>query len=338
MSLLNCRWTEGFQASRLGGMNRRALLLFLGLGIAWGIPYLLIKVAVGEITPSQLVLSRTLLAAAILMPLALARGAVMPVLQRWRPVVAFTLVEIAIPWVTLGAAEQTLASSTTGLLISAVPIVGVLLAFLTGRHERLSPSAWLGLALGAAGVGALVGLDVSGSSMSAVGLLAVTVVGYAMGPAILSRFLSDLPGVGVMAVSLTLAAVIYVPVVLLDTGVPTQLPSGDVVASVVVLSAVCTAAAFLLLFALIGEVGPVRATTITYVNPAVAVIAGAIFLDEPVTVWTVAGFALVVVGSYLVNRRASPPDRAPGSRVSDSDPTVTSPTGGHSVSDELAPC
>lgn len=319
-------------------MNRRALLLFLGLGIAWGIPYLLIKVAVGEITPSQLVLARTVLAAAMLMPLALARGAVMPVLRRWRPVVAFTLVEIAIPWVTLGAAEQSLPSSTTGLLISAVPIVGVLLAFLTGRRERLSQSAWLGLALGAAGVGALVGLDVAGSSMSAVGLLAVTVVGYAMGPAILSRFLSDLQGMGVMAVSLTLAAVIYVPVVLVDTGVPTQLPSGDVVASVLVLSAVCTAAAFLLLFALIGEVGPVRATTITYVNPAVAVVAGALFLHEPVTIWTVAGFALVVLGSYLVNRRVTTPEPAREGRTADSHPTVTSPAGGQSASDELAPC
>ncbi len=284
-------------------MSRRAVLFFLSLGVAWGIPYLLIKVAVGELTPSQLVLARTALAALMLLPLAAARGAVRPVLRRWRPVVAFTVVEIAVPWVTLGAAEQALPSSTTGLLISAVPVVGVLLAFATGRRERLAPSAWFGLALGAAGVAALVGLDVAGSDLGAVGLLAVTVVGYAMGPAILSRSLSDLQGVGVMAVSLTLAAAVYVPVVLIDTGVPNGMASNDVVGSVVVLSAVCTAAAFLLLFALIGEVGPVRATTITYVNPAVAVVAGALFLDESVTVWTLVGFALVVLGSYLVNRR-----------------------------------
>jgi drug/metabolite transporter (DMT)-like permease len=77
------------------------------------------------------------------------------------------------------------------------------------------------------------------------------------------------------------------------------------------LAAVCTAAAFMLLFALVNEVGPVRATTITYLNPAVAVVAGALVLDEPVTVWTVVGFALVVTGSYLVNRggRAPQPDQ-----------------------------
>jgi drug/metabolite transporter (DMT)-like permease len=68
----------------------------------------------------------------------------------------------------------------------------------------------------------------------------------------------------------------------------------------------------MLLFALVGEVGPVRATTITYLNPAVAVVAGALVLDEPVTVWTIVGFVLVVTGSYLVNRRgrAAPPATA----------------------------
>ena len=81
------------------------------------------------------------------------------------------------------------------------------------------------------------------------------------------------------------------------------LPSGKVVLSVALLAVVCTAAAFLMLFALVGEVGPVRATTITYVNPAVAVLAGVIILDEPFTVWTAVGFVLVVAGSFLVNRR-----------------------------------
>jgi drug/metabolite transporter (DMT)-like permease len=109
-----------------------------------------------------------------------------------------------------------------------------------------------------------------------------------------------------MASALTLTALAYVPVVLLTDGVPGPLPSADVVASVVTLGVVCTAAAFMLLFALVGEVGPVRATTITYLNPAVAVIAGALVLSEPVTVWTVVGFALVVTGSYLVNRGGRP--------------------------------
>ncbi len=283
-------------------MSRRAATLFLGLGVAWGIPYLLIKVAVEELSPAELVLARCAIAAVLLLPIAFARGAVRPVLQHWRWLVAFTIIEIAIPWVALGSAEERLSSSTTGLLIAAVPLVGLGFAFVTGQAERLSAAGWLGLALGIAGVAALVGLDVETSDLGAVGYLGITVLGYAIGPAILARRLGALPGIGVMAVALTLTSLMYVPVVLVADGVPTGMPSTDVVVSVVLLATVCTAAAFLLLFALVGEVGPVRATTITYINPAVAVIAGAVVLDEEVTVVTVVGFLLVVAGSYLVNK------------------------------------
>jgi drug/metabolite transporter (DMT)-like permease len=287
-------------------VSRRAVLLFLALGVAWGIPYLLIKVSVDQISSAQLVLGRTGLAALILLPIAVARGALRPLLPFWHWMLAFAAVEIAVPWVLLGSAETRLPSSTTGLLIAAVPLAGVGIAFVTGRAERLSPVAWIGLALGVVGVAALVGLDVGGSDLGAVAELGVVVIGYAAGPAILSRPLRGLPGIGIMSSALTLTALAYVPVVLVTDGVPGPLPSAKVVWSVVALAAICSAAAFMLLFALVTEVGPVRATTITYLNPAVAVVAGALVLDEPVTVWTVAGFVLVVTGSYLVNRGARP--------------------------------
>ena len=290
-------------------MPRRAAVLFLALGVVWGIPYLLIKVAVDELSPAQIVLARTGIAALILLPIALVQRAVRPVLRHWRWLLVFTVVEIAVPWVLLGSAETHLPSSTTGLLVAAVPLAGVAIAFLTGRAERLTSGAWLGLVLGIVGVVALVGFDVGGSDLGAVAQVGVVVIGYAAGPAILSRPLSGLPGIGIMSTALTITALVYVPVVLLTDGPPGPLPSGDVVASVVTLGVVCTAVAFMLLFALVNEVGPVRATTITYLNPAVAVVAGALVLGEPVTVWTVVGFALVVTGSYLVNRggRPAPP-------------------------------
>jgi drug/metabolite transporter (DMT)-like permease len=287
-------------------MTRRAAVLFLSLGVVWGIPYLLIKVAVDEISPAQLVLGRTALAALILLPIAVTRRAVRPVLRHWRWLLVFVLVEIAVPWVLLGSAETRLPSSTTGLLIAAVPLAGLAIAFTTGRAERLAPTAWTGLAMGIVGVAALVGFDVGGSDLGAVAEIGVVVIGYAAGPAILSRALHGLPGIGIMAAALTITAVAYVPIVLVTDGMPGAPPSGKVVWSVLALAALCTAAAFMLLFALVNEVGPVRATTITYVNPAVAVVAGALVLDEPVTVWTVLGFALVVTGSFLVNRGGRP--------------------------------
>src|ERR1700709_1078239 len=103
-------------------MSRRAVALFLTLGVVWGIPYLLIKVAVDELSPAQIVLGRTAIAALILLPLALPPGAVPRGPGPWRWLLIFAVVEIATPWVLLGSAETRLPSSTTGLLVAAVPL------------------------------------------------------------------------------------------------------------------------------------------------------------------------------------------------------------------------
>lgn len=284
-------------------MTRRGVLMFLALGMIWGIPYLLIKVAVAELEPAMLVLARTVLAALILLPIAAARRELLPALRRWRPLFAFAAVEIALPWYFLNSAERTLPSSTAALLLAAVPLAGVAIAFLMGRAERLTGRNWLGLAFGVAGVAALVGLDVAGSDMFAVAEMAVVVVGYALGPAILVRWLAGIPSLGIIALSLATTAVVYLPIVLLSGVWPAALPSAQTVGAVVVLAAVCSAAAFMLLFGLIAEIGPVRATSIVYVNTAVAVAAGALVLSEQVTAWTLIGFVLVLAGSYFVTQR-----------------------------------
>lgn len=284
-------------------MSRRGILLFAVLGIAWGIPYLLIKVAVQEVDPAFVVLGRSAIGAIVLLPLVIARRQVLPVLRRWRPLLAYTVAEIVVPWYFLSSAETRLPSSTAGLLLAAVPLVGVAVAALTGRPERMTGVNWLGVLAGTIGVAALVGLDVAGSDLIGVAEMAIVVVGYAIGPVILARHMSDLPGTGVVALSLGITAVLYIPFVTLLGSWPTRLPSPAAIGSIVTLGVVCSAAAFLILFALIAEMGPVRVTTITYVNPAVAIVAGAAVLHERVTVWTLVGFVLVLTGSYLVSRR-----------------------------------
>jgi drug/metabolite transporter (DMT)-like permease len=294
-----------------GRVTGRGVVLFASLAVAWGIPYLLIKVAVGELDPAMVVFGRSALGALALLPLAMYRKQVLLVLRRWRPLLAYTVVEIVVPWYFLSTAETRLPSSTAGLLIAAVPLVGVAVALAFGRPERLSAANWAGILLGMLGVAALVGLDVAGSDLIAVAQVGIVVVGYAIGPAILSKWMSDLPGVGVVAVSLGLTGIVYLPIVSLTGGWPVTVPSPPVIGSVVVLALVCSAAAFLLMFALIGEIGPVRTTTITYVNPAVAIVAGVLILGERLTVWTVLGFALVLAGSYLVTRRRAGPEAPP---------------------------
>jgi drug/metabolite transporter (DMT)-like permease len=282
-------------------LSRRGWLLFLAMGVIWGIPYLFIKVAVGHISPASLVLLRTGLAAVLLVPVAAWRGELRPLLNSWRPLLAFSAIEIAIPWLFLNHAELRLSSSLAGLLLAAVPLVGAVLGWMTGS-DRLDWRRCTGLGIGIAGVAALVGLDLGTGDIGALLQMAVVAVCYAVGPFILARYLSDQPGLGVVAASLLITAVVFtVPGII---ALPDQWPPAEAVWSVVVLAVVCTAVAFLTFFALIDEVGPTRATVITYLNPAVAVTLGVVFLDEPFTVGIVVGFTLVILGSALATRRS----------------------------------
>ena len=278
-------------------MSHRGWWLFLVMSVVWGLPYLLIKVALAELDVATLVLVRTALASALLLPVALARHQVGPVLRRWRPLLLFTAVEICLPWYFLGYAEQRLSSSLTGLLVAMVPLLGALLALTGAHHERLSGRRLLGLAVGFVGVGALVGFEVGGSEVDAVLAVLVVALGYAVGPMVLTRYLSDLPGLGVLAVALALSTLVYLPFGL--AGAPAVLPSVGVLGAVVALAVVCTAVAFLLFFALIAEVGAARAVVITYVNPAVALLLGVWLLNERVSTATGVGFVLVLVGCVL---------------------------------------
>jgi drug/metabolite transporter (DMT)-like permease len=287
-------------------MTKRGWMLFLALGLLWGMPYLLIRIAVGSIDPLVVAGSRTLIGALLLLPVALQRGALAAGFRNWRWLLAYTLIEINLPWLLLGHAETRLNSSTAGLLIAVVPLFAAVIVTKLG-HERLEPRRLLGLAVGFAGVALLVGLDVQFSDWLAVAATMVVALCYAIGPIIVARKLSDVPAVGVVAASLIIATLVYAPFA--PALWPAQPVPASAVWSVVGLGVLCTAAAFVVFFALIAEVGAARATVITYVNPAVAIVLGALVLSEPLTLGMAVGFPLVIVGSVLGTSRARP--RAP---------------------------
>jgi drug/metabolite transporter (DMT)-like permease len=286
-------------------VSRRGLVLFIAMSVIWGIPYLLIKVADEGVSVPVLVFARTGVAAALLLPLALRRRQVRVLLPHWRWLAVFAVVEIIGPWFLLSNAERRLSSSLSGLLVATVPIIGAVLAKLTGDRERLTVIRWAGLLVGLGGVALLAGRAASGSAWPVVEVL-LTATGYAIGPLIASRKLGELPGLGLTAVCLAAAAVVYAPAAMLT--LPHALPPARVIASLAVLAVVCTALAFLLFFMLIAEVGPARATVITYLNPAVAVALGAGVLGERITPVIVVSFVLILGGSVLATRRAAIPD------------------------------
>lgn len=272
--------------------------------VIWGIPYLFIRLAVQEMSPAALVLCRTALGAAVLLPIALARGEVAPALARWRPVLLFAALEIGIPWISLSSAEEHISSSLAGLLIAGVPLITTIVSPIFGNKEELGAANLAGLGVGLAGVAAIVGFDFQASGALSLVEMAAVVVGYSVAPVILVRYLSGVPAMGVTAVALSVCALAYLPFGVLSW--PHVMPSGGAIAAVLVLALVCTALGFLVFFALIAEVGAVRATVFTYINPAVAALLGIAVLHESFTVGMGVGFLLVLVGSVLATRRRRP--------------------------------
>src|SRR5215469_6603458 len=295
----------GSRDRRKGALvSRRGWWLFAAMSLIWGVPYLLIKVADGGVAPPVLVLARVAIGAALLLPLAIRRRELAPLLPYWRWLVLFALVEIITPWLLLSEAETRLSSSLSGLLIASVPILVAVIGRLTGGQDRLTPVRWAGLLVGLRGVALLVaGSGTRGDASSLAEVLGVSLC-YSIGPLIAARKLSELPSLGMTAACLAFATLVYAPIAAVTW--PHALPSSTVLASLAGLAVVCTALAFVLFFALIGEVGPARASVITYVNPAVAVALGILALGERLTTTMAVAFVLILGGSVLATRTARP--------------------------------
>jgi drug/metabolite transporter (DMT)-like permease len=275
-------------------------------------PYLFIKVAVDDgVSPAFVSFARVALAALILLPIAWRTGALRGLGERRLPIVAFAVTEIVLPFPLIAFGEQEISSSLAAILVAALPLTIALIAIRFDAEERVRGGRLAGLFVGLGGVVLLLGVDVSGDPAELVGALAIlgATIGYAIGPLIIKRSLADRPAIGPMAASLAVAAVLLAPAALLSA--PAEAPSGDALASIAVLGLVCTAAAFLLWFSLIAEVGPSRASVITYVNPAVAVALGVAILGESVTATAVAGLLLILAGSWMSTGGRPPWLRAP---------------------------
>ncbi|WP_309129432.1 EamA family transporter [Microbacterium sp.] len=301
------------------GFTRKGWILFAIMAFVWGITYLFIKEAVESFSPPAVVAGRTLLGGLVLLPFAIRSGALKAAWKYWPWVLAFGLVEMAGPFLLLSHAETQLPSGITGLLVATVPLFAVLIALLRGDRTALAPVRLGGLLLGFAGVAVVVagpGLFPHGAgSLVAIGEIMLTALMYAIAPFIIAHKLKDVPSIGTITLALFAIGLAYLPVALLTQH---EVPTLRSTVSLGLLGVVCTALAFVAFFALIREVGPVRAPLFTYVNPIVAVVLGTIVLAEPVTPGLLIGFPIVLIGCWLaatggrLRPRASAPDLTTG--------------------------
>jgi drug/metabolite transporter (DMT)-like permease len=295
-------------------MSRRAWIAFVAVSILWGTPYFFIKVAVAEVSPAFVSWSRILVGAVVLLPVAWRLGAFRGIGARLAPVAAYAALEIAIPFTLIPLGETYVSSSLAAITVSSLPLAVAVLALRFAPQERLTPTRVAGMLIGLAGVVTLMGVTVSGAPGQLIGLgcMVVATLCYASAPIIVNRHLAHLHPLGPVTLSLVLSTLTLTPLALLTR--PPALPSGPTLASLAALGVLCTALALVVYFYLIAETGPSRASIITYVNPAVAVLLGVLLLRESITLLTIAELSLIAAGSWLSTDGRLPPGL--GSQVS----------------------
>jgi drug/metabolite transporter (DMT)-like permease len=294
-------------------MTWRAWATFATLCAIWGVPYFFIKLALQDLSPACVAWGRIALAALVLVPIAWRRGVLRKAFAHKIAVTTFAVAELVVPFWLIAMGEQWISSSLTGILIATVPLSVVVIAPLFGVKERIGVLRIAGLAIGFCGVVAIVGLDTSHGPMLWAGVVCVmiSVVGYAIGPLVVERYLSDVDELGAVTASLVVASVLLLPFAVLSA--PTRMPAALSLTAVAVLGVACTALALFLYFYLINEAGAARASVVAYINPAVAAAIGVLVLDEPFGVATAAGMAMILLGSWLATRKGkSGLDAMPG--------------------------
>ena len=289
-------------------MTRRAWWAFAVMSVTWGASYLLIKIGIdGGMPAPDVAWLRVALAAVILVVLAWRAGTMGTLAGRWRWVIGYAVAEISIQFTLIAAGEVHIASSLAAIIIASVPLIITLLSLRFDPSERPTPVRALGLAIGFAGVIALVGIDVAGSSAELVGALAVLVgaVGYAIGPMLVKLGMDGMDPRAAMGASLVIATVILAPFAAID--LPRRTPTVGALAAVATLGVFCTAMAFVVYTVLVREAGTGRATIITYVNPLVAVVLGVTLLGERPGPGALVGLVMILAGSWLSTGGRFPP-------------------------------
>jgi drug/metabolite transporter (DMT)-like permease len=280
-------------------VDRRSWLLLLILASIWGASYLLIKIGLRDLSPAMVAFVRIALAAAVLMPIAAAQGALRGLRGRVGVIVLVGAVQVAGPFWLIPIGEQHIASALAGILVATTPIFTALLAIRVDHEERSEGLRLVGVGIGLAGVVLLFGLDLGGSSAAVLGGLAVVLagVGYSIGGFVVKHRFSDARPLGVVASVMTAsAALLLIPAI---ATAPTGVPGLGPLAAVAALGVFGTGAAFVIFYLLIGTVGPGRTMIVSYLAPGFAVVYGATLLSESVTAATLAGLALIVGGSWL---------------------------------------
>ncbi len=288
-------------------MSRRNLILFILAGFLWGIPYLFIRIAVDPDTgfsPAIVVFMRVFIGALILIPIAIYDKSIFIAIKGWKYIAVYALFEMIVPWFFIGTAEQSISSGLAGLLVASVPIFSTIITSLHGDKSVWQPRRLFGMAVGFLGVFLLVGIESFTGASDPIAILMVLAAsaGYAFAVIYITRKMPGVSGVAINAIAMAITAIVYLPALFITW--PDRAISQSAIYSVIALGIFSTGIAFAVFFTVMADIGPARASLVTYMNTAFAVVLGILILSEPLTIGIIVGLPLVLVGSYLASRKA----------------------------------
>jgi len=286
-------------------MTRKSWIQFAFVGFLWGIPYLLMKVAVADIPPPLIVAGRTFIGAAILIPIAIKKNTLKDAIKGIRYVAPYAVLEMVGPWILITNAEKEISSGLAGLLVATVPIFSTIFSSLRGDHSVWQPKRIFGLVVGFIGIIALVGIEsiTKSSNPKAIAMVILASILYSYAVLMITSNLPGVDGIAINGVAMALTSIFYAPIAIAMW--PKNEVSIHAIAALIALGVFSTAIAFMLFFIVIKEIGPARGSLTTYVNTAFAVVLGILILHEPITLGIKVGLPMVVLGSYLASRKAS---------------------------------
>jgi drug/metabolite transporter (DMT)-like permease len=293
------------------GMSRRSWTLLLCVAAVWGGSFMLTSIAIRDLAVPVVAFLRTAMGALVLLPIALAGGALAGLRRQLGHVFVLGVVQLAAPFLLLGYGQRSVPSGLAGILVSSTPLWTALLAVWIDDEERSRGRGLIGLGVGMVGVALLCGLELSGSVDTLVGggLLLLGALSYALGGFLGKTRVRGMTTVGAITGAMLGGTVALAPLAL--ASLPDRPPGLGPLAAAIALGAISGGLGWLMYYTVLAEAGPARSTVALYLVPAFAVVYGVVLLGERVTAAAIAGLALVVSGSWLAasgsGRRPRPP-------------------------------
>jgi drug/metabolite transporter (DMT)-like permease len=284
-------------------MKQRDLLELFALAAIWGGSFLFTRIGAPQFGAVPLAGLRVIGAALVMLPLLAMRGELAPFVKHWKPIVLLGFTNSALPFMCFSYAALTITAGLSAIFNAASPLFGAVIAWLWLR-DKLTPLRTLGLVIGFLGVFGLAysraslktGVDGSSASLAVMACVLGT-ISYGFSANFTKRYLTGVPPMSVAGGSQIGAAV----VMLAPTAAmwPSTMPGATAWLHLALLAVVCTGLAYIMYFRLIANVGPANAITVTFLVPAFAVAWGAIFLGERLTLQTIVGCAVILLGTSL---------------------------------------